>query len=673
MELGPGASVTNNVRLVRKLGEGGMGSVWVADHLTLETQVAVKFISAALSQQDPTLLERFRQEAKAAAKIRSPYVVQTFDQGVTPDGMAYIVMELLDGESLGDRLERAGAVPLGQIAQIVDQVAKALQVAHQLGIVHRDIKPDNVFLTKAGDELLVKVLDFGIAKQTGEAAKQAMTHTGAFLGSPAYMSPEQLLFAKEVDSRADLWALGVVVYEALTGRCPFHGETLTALSMAICHARYAPPSELGAGVHPGFDAWFRRAFALTPEQRFGSAKELADSLRRIIEEALAAGGVAAVPAPVSGLDATASGEYVAVAAPTAAASASGYTPALGHTEVAAPAAADPLVAAPPAVGSAQPQLAPTFGGASATVGRAGAARRSPVGLIALGVLGVLVLGGTVITAVRWSLPSGDEPVAAATAKPSGEPGMASSADGPVATATAIAEALTPPPAGMVAIAGGEYWIGCDEQANRGCQADEKPGFVAKLDRFAITVHEITMQQYDQCAATGSCPAVGLGRGCTWQNEGKERQPINCASWHAARAYCAAKGWRLPTEQEWEAAARGAERLSFPWGSTDATCEVTVLADPKPGCGTGGPLPVGSRPRDRSWIGALDMGGNVREWTASQHAPYAGAAGIEPREGVVVKGGSYSVGVEEMPRAHTRAVELPNEQQADLGFRCAVSL
>src|SRR5690606_7201408 len=153
MELLPGTQVTDNVRLVAVLGEGGMGSVWVADHLSLKTRVAVKFLSAELVREDPNMLERFNREAALSARIKSPYVVQTFDHGVMRDGRPFIVMELLEGESLADRLERTRMLPLPEAVEVVSQVGKALSKAHKLGIVHRDIKPDNLFLTYDDDEL----------------------------------------------------------------------------------------------------------------------------------------------------------------------------------------------------------------------------------------------------------------------------------------------------------------------------------------------------------------------------------------------------------------------------------------------------------------------------------------------------------------------------------------
>ena len=187
MDLAAGTLVTSTVRLVRLLGEGGMGSVWVADHLALKTQVAVKFVSPQLIKEDSSILSRFNREAALSAKIKSPHVVQTFDHGVMDDGCPYIVMELLEGESLMERIERDGLLGFEAARTVVAHTAKALSKAHKLNIVHRDIKPDNIFVTKPDeddDEIFVKILDFGIAKQTGVPKVSAVTSTGMMVGTP---------------------------------------------------------------------------------------------------------------------------------------------------------------------------------------------------------------------------------------------------------------------------------------------------------------------------------------------------------------------------------------------------------------------------------------------------------------------------------------------------------
>jgi len=282
MGLSAGTMVTDRIRLERLLGEGGMGSVWVAEHLTLGAKVAVKFVSPELSTKHPELHARFLREAAAAAKINSPHVVRTFDFGAMPDGTPFLVMELLEGESLADRLQREKALPPQETALVIGQVAKALSEAHRLGVVHRDIKPGNIFLTRSGRDLFAKVLDFGIAKDTAENTQSSSTKTGFALGTPQYMSPEQLMSAKGVDLQADLWALAVTAYETVTGTPPFRGETVPHLIVSIHAQKFEAPSSLHLPpVVPdmaALDRFFARAFATDKDKRFRSALELADAL-----------------------------------------------------------------------------------------------------------------------------------------------------------------------------------------------------------------------------------------------------------------------------------------------------------------------------------------------------------------------------------------------------------
>ena len=230
-----------------------MGSVWAAEHLALDTLVAVKFMTRDHVLQ-PDLAARFRREAQAAAQLRSPHVTQVLDYGVTPDGEPYIVMELLEGETLRQRLRRVGNLPLGEVVHLIEQMAKGLSRAHQLGLVHRDIKPDNLFLIDVEGDPFVKVLDFGIAKHTALDVT-TKTSTGAMLGTPFYMSPEQFDGAKDIDHRADLWALGIVTYQMLTGRLPFTGNTIVALARSAQAGNFAPPMQRGmhvdSAVRPG--------------------------------------------------------------------------------------------------------------------------------------------------------------------------------------------------------------------------------------------------------------------------------------------------------------------------------------------------------------------------------------------------------------------------------------
>jgi len=269
------AVIAGRFRLNHQIGRGGMGSVWHATHLGLDIPCAVKFIEGEYAPMAEAQT-RFEREAKAAATLRSPHVVQILDHGVC-DGTPYIAMELLEGEDLGKRLQQAGRLSPRDTHGIVVQVCRALSKAHGLGIVHRDLKPDNIFLVRDDDREIAKVLDFGIAKRDQNALAGSNTKTGAMLGTPYYMSPEQAQGTKSVDFRSDLWSLGVIVYQCVTGRLPFESEALGDLLMKIIVNPLPIPSQV-AGVPAGFDAWWARAASRDPTGRFQSAKDFADSL-----------------------------------------------------------------------------------------------------------------------------------------------------------------------------------------------------------------------------------------------------------------------------------------------------------------------------------------------------------------------------------------------------------
>ena len=278
----PGTVIAEKYRLESKLGQGGMGTVWRAHHLALRSPVAIKLMDAAIAA-NPEALARFMREAQAAAALRSAHVVQTFDYGA--DGSApYIVMEMLEGESLADRVERVKVLPPVEIAQIMTHVARAVGKGHDNGIIHRDLKPDNIFICHNDDEEVAKVLDFGIAKAAEGAlglSSGSTTRTGALLGTPYYMSPEQAQGNKSVDWRSDLWSMAVITFECTLGFRPFDSDGLGDLIMRICAAPLPVPSTYGQ-VPPGFDEWWARAADRDPAQRYQSAKELAEALRLVL-------------------------------------------------------------------------------------------------------------------------------------------------------------------------------------------------------------------------------------------------------------------------------------------------------------------------------------------------------------------------------------------------------
>lgn len=276
-QLPAGTVLAEKYRLESVLGEGGMGTVYRAEHLALRAPVAVKVIDRQVEEGDVTFA-RFMREAQSAAALRSPHVVQILDYGMD-QGRPFMVMELLEGEPLADRLKRLGSLSPEETYRILLHVAKAVSKAHEADIVHRDLKPDNIFLVHNEGDELAKVLDFGVAKvETTALDGQGHTRTGSLLGTPYYMSPEQAQGNKDVDGRSDLWALGVIAYECLVGTRPFQSDGLGDLVLQICIRDIPVPSHF-ADVPPEFDAWFKKACGREPEERFQSARELADALR----------------------------------------------------------------------------------------------------------------------------------------------------------------------------------------------------------------------------------------------------------------------------------------------------------------------------------------------------------------------------------------------------------
>ncbi|MFZ5891884.1 MAG: serine/threonine protein kinase [Myxococcota bacterium] len=278
-------------RLERKLGQGAMGMVWSATHETLGQRVAIKLIAAEHAQSREARA-RFSIEAKAAARLKSRHVVQVYDDGETEQGTPYIVMEYLEGETLEARLEREKGIHLVDAVRITGQVARALGRAHARGIIHRDLKPANIFLARNDEDELgwtAKVLDFGIAKVDGQRDKST-TKTGAVLGTPLFMSPEQVRGASNVDARSDLYSLGICFFNMLTGQYAFDSESFADILVSICTGPLPNLKGLNPSVPDSVVAWFERCCAREPEQRFQSADELIEALQAAVN-----GGVMLLP------------------------------------------------------------------------------------------------------------------------------------------------------------------------------------------------------------------------------------------------------------------------------------------------------------------------------------------------------------------------------------------
>jgi serine/threonine protein kinase len=286
-KIGIGTVLIGKYRVTRELGRGGMAAVYEAEHINIGKKVAIKVLAAEL-QSSTIVTERFFREARAAASVKSPYIVEVYDSGRLEDSRPFIAMELLEGESLYDRMARVRLIDPQSTVRIIGQVAKGLTKAHAAGIVHRDLKPENIHLCKGEDgEEIVKLLDFGLAKfyapvKTDEKTAR-LTREGAVFGTPAYMSPEQVKGHGTVDQRADLWALGCMAFECLTGRPVWNTDQGVAMTFAAIASSHLPvPSQLRGDLPASFDVWFQKALERDPARRFQTAKELADELAKAL-------------------------------------------------------------------------------------------------------------------------------------------------------------------------------------------------------------------------------------------------------------------------------------------------------------------------------------------------------------------------------------------------------
>jgi serine/threonine-protein kinase len=276
----PGEVFAGKYVVEREIGAGGMGVVVAARHKQLGQTVAIKLLNVP-SEVRPEAVKRFLVEAQAAARLRSEHVARVMDADVDDRGRHYIVMEYLQGADLGGLLEKTGPLPITDAVGYVMQACEGIAEAHANGIIHRDLKPENLFVTRRIDgSPLVKVLDFGISKMLSDDLRpqHSVTPSGALMGSPLYMSPEQLRVGSVVDARSDVWGLGVILYELVTNRIPFAGAELPQLIAAVLAGAPAPVESLRADVPPALAAVISRALAKAPEGRFANVGELALAL-----------------------------------------------------------------------------------------------------------------------------------------------------------------------------------------------------------------------------------------------------------------------------------------------------------------------------------------------------------------------------------------------------------
>ncbi|MCB9633257.1 MAG: protein kinase [Sandaracinus sp.] len=290
-----GRVVGDRYRILGLIGEGGMGAVYEAEHLSVGRRVALKRLHPELAT-DAHAISRFQREARAAGATGHEHVVDVLDLGFAEDGAPYLVMELLTGESLATRLKRVRQVAPRRAAAIAGQVLSALEAVHALDVIHRDLKPDNIFLTKRhGRSDYVKVLDFGVSKMSAEGKDPKLTRTGVMVGTPHYMSPEQARGVRQLDHRVDLYAVGVILYECLSGQLPFSADNYHALLQSILAREPMPLDRLVLDLEPGLVAVVQRALAKKPDDRFPTARAMWEALVPFGAEAPAA--LESIPAP----------------------------------------------------------------------------------------------------------------------------------------------------------------------------------------------------------------------------------------------------------------------------------------------------------------------------------------------------------------------------------------
>jgi len=712
-----GTTIGEKYAIESVVGEGGFAIVYRATHTLWKRPVAVKVFKAlgeVAQDQRKKLLEDFIQEGALLADLseRSTAIVQARDIGTTKtaggDEVPFMVLEWLEGKPLDSLLERERTTnaPLRSLdvtLRLLDPVAEALALAHKKGIAHRDVKPANIFVlgdTPDGSSG-VKLLDFGIAKVVQDAQKMGFGKTAGHITSftPLYGAPEQFNRAFGATGPwTDVFALALVAAEVLAGREPMSGDSLVQLAYAASDVNVRPtPRTLGASTSDEVEIVFRKAVAVDPKERFQTAGEFWTALRTAIS-ADPRSGVASVRSahvPVATSDTVVDTGPAASTAATAVMAAPGSGPGVQS----APVVASAVPISRPGIPSASAPTAPIASPAPAPSSRAP---------LVLGlVVAVAVIGGGAAFALRNGT-SG--------ASPPGGLSLSSSATTTVATpsASASSSALAKKecPSGMILIPGGEYFMGSEE---KGAEDHEKPAHKVKLSSYCIDTTEETVAQYKECSDKGGCRRAGKEN--SWNGltdaqrklydplcnandlEGRANHPINCVDWDQAREACEYRGARLPTEAEWEYAARGPDGRIYPWGddppgptllnACGKECVAWMKKHPDPTSlpasmypeedGFVHTAPVGSFPKGKSRWGLMDVVGNVWEWVADWYADYDKALATKtltdpqgPETGTdrVIRGGAWNGSMPSWVRPSFRFQQSPAARSHGYGFRCA---
>jgi serine/threonine-protein kinase len=638
-----GTVLDGRYRLDKLIGEGGMGEVYRATHIHIDTEFAVKLLRPEFVANQ-TAIKRFQLEAKAAGRIHHPNAVRVTDFGVTPERIVYLVMELARGKSLRSLLRSEKKFDYLRAVNIVRQICGAVDAAHRSGVIHRDLKPDNILIEKVQDVERVKVLDFGIAKLRETKTDAFLTQAGTIIGTPQYMSPEQCQ-GKPLDPTSDIYSIGILLYEMLTGDVPFDGESLIQVVYEQLHTPPRPLSEMAPDAPPTIAQVVMRALEKEPHNRQSSAIQLSDELKAAVE-AVGEGGSLAMTSPF-GISPLKSAE---MRTPIE------ELPTLEEEQGDAPPS---LTAERPPSSDRETSVLPRRRSETDGPSTKGEARRS-------------TSPDRKAPVVQESVDLELETKAATPRRKSQTPLIAVAAIALVALAGIIAyfslkpsqnvsEPKTPtPPEGMAFIAGGKFMMGRNDG-----EPDEGPAHEVEIKPFLLDTQEVTNQDYKKFV-----DAIGRAAPKHWKFNGsyvpdEARYPVTHVTWEDATAYAKWANKRLPTEAEWEYAARGGDKgYLYPWGNQWQPGYANV--DRK---GQAKPAPARSFEKDVSPFGIYDMAGNVSEWVQDFYSERYGA---NPDQRLrVYRGGNFL----DAPATNTYRwsdypTEIPDDQILRVGFRCA---